>query len=345
MARSPHAEPFPVHQNRPGLVWPSPIDPDGVLGPTPKQARGPRWRRASYGYYVPTDLPENLAVEQRIAIAAHQVVDKGAVTGWAALRWRGAKFLDGRRVSVVVPRGVVRPTSTLRVTAEQLPDSAIEEVDGIPLVSAVHAALFAAAHAAGLGSAVNAIDRAAAADLISLDELAGHALERAGRPGIRQVRDAIALASENSWSPMETQMRLLWRTIGLTEVVCNTPIFDPDGRHLGTPDLFHPASGLVGEYDGADHLTGGQRAKDIRREGAFRRVGLEYVEMVAADRRNPSDFLRRTKDALTRTERGPSPEPRWTLTPPPWWTDTTTVDRRRALTTRQRERLLRWQAA
>jgi len=38
------------------------------------------------------------------------------------------------------------------------------------------------------------------------------------------------------------------------------------------------------------HLAGKQRAKDIRREGDLRAVGLEYVTMVSADLRDQSGF-------------------------------------------------------
>lgn len=107
----------------------------------------------------------------------------------------------------------------------------------------------------------------------------------------------------------------------------------------GTPDLLDLDHGVVGEYDGSLHLEGKQRARDIRREGAFRRLGLEYVTMVAADRRDPADFLRRTLDACRRVGRDRTG--RWTVTPPAWWVPTTTVELRRALTSAQRSRVLR----
>lgn len=85
----------------------------------------------------------------------------------------------------------------------------------------------------------------------------------------------------------------------------------------------------------------GSGAKDIRREATFRRAGLEYVEMVAADLADPRDFLRRTDDARRRAAglvRG------WTLTPPTGWVETHTVELRRSLEPWQRARFLRWQA-
>ena len=36
--------------------------------------------------------------------------------------------------------------------------------------------------------------------------------------------------------------------------LCNVPVFDRFGQHIGTPDLLDPVAGVVGEYDGALHL-------------------------------------------------------------------------------------------
>jgi hypothetical protein len=204
---------------------------------------------------------------------------------------------------------------------------------------------FSARRAGSLGGAVNVLDRAAAVDLASLAEVTRYTEEHlVGSAGVAGLRRSLALASENSWSPMETEMRLLWRSIGVSEVLCNVPIFDRNGRHLGTPDGLAPILGLVGEYDGSAHLQGEQRARAIRREGAFRRVGLEYDDMVAADRRDPTDFLRRTTDAIDRLATRPTTSaPDWTINPPHWWTRTETVAQRRALTPQQRDRFLRWQ--
>ncbi len=56
-------------------------------------------------------------------------------------------------------------------------------------------------------------------------------------------------------------MRMIWVVdAGLPRPLCNMPIFDRHGRHIGTPDLLDPVAGVVGEYDGALHLAGEQRA-------------------------------------------------------------------------------------
>lgn len=273
--------------------------------------------------------------------AARVALGRGAVTGWAALRWLGSTWLDESYVPIAVPRTGLRKQPGIVVSAERIDDDDTLIVDGIAVTSALRSVTFAARHAPDLTAAVNVLDRAAAADLASLAEVEAYTRARlAGTTGIDQLREALALAVENSWSPMETEMRLLWRRIGLVDVLCNVPVFDSSGRHLGTPDLLDPTRGVVGEYDGGDHLDRERRASDIRREGGLRRVGLEYVEMMATDRRYPADFLGRTSDAIRRVD--PS-RWAWTLDPPPWWKRTETVDQRRSLSARDRERLLGWQ--
>ena len=177
-------------------------------------------------------------------------------------------------------------------------------------------------------------------DRVSIAELAGHAVTLNGWYGVGQLREAIGLADENSWSPMEPEMRLHWQLdLGLAHPLCNHPVFDLAGNHIGTPDLLDVEAGVVGEYDGGLHLAGERRASDIQRESLFRRAGLEYVTMTSFDRRDPSQFLRRTREAQGRARRSRA-ERGWTVDPPPWWTPTVTVEQRRTLTADQRARFL-----
>src|SRR3954447_802486 len=70
------------------------------------------------------------------------------------------------------------------------------------------------------------------------------------------MRAALDLASEDSRSPNETRMRLVWvLDAGLPVPAVNQPVYDLDGRLLGVADLLDVAAGVVGEYDGEDHAT------------------------------------------------------------------------------------------
>ena len=119
------------------------------------------------------------------------------------------------------------------------------------------------------------------------------------------------------------------------------PVFDRSGRHLGTPDLLDEEAGVVGEYDGSLHLQGVQRGRDVRREEAFRAVGLEYFTVVAADAREPEVVVRRMLATRARARFAAESARAWTLVRPHWWIPTETVVQRRALTAEQRQRLFR----
>jgi hypothetical protein len=350
--RKPHFEPEPFHPDRPGLVAPVPLDPSGRAGPTRGQAKGSRWRRTSNGLYVPGSVDtEN--VEQRILEAAAVLPETSGVTGWAGLRWMGGHWFDGlshggRRLRPVwIATGVsdVRRQPGIEPSAERLDPRELTIVDGLVVTIPQRSVCFEMRYAPTLRLAVVALDMAAYSNLVSISEMVLYAIGYSGSTGIPQCRLATGLADENSWSPMETLMRLVWIfDAGLPRPLCNVPVFDLDGRHVGTPDLLDPHAGVVGEYDGALHLRGEQRAKDVRREEAFRAIGLEYVTMLAGDAPDPSDFVRRLSSTYRRAKWLPAAERPWTLDLPAWWIPTATVAQRRALDEYQRARLLRRRA-
>lgn len=338
---------MPVPQRRRGLelVRPVRVDPSGEAGPTASQARGREWRRSSRGLYVPNRIDGDLA-QQRVLEAA-TAVPEGYITGWATFAWSGARWFDGTdRAGQPVPVPIVVHENRRDaqpgyvITQERLALRHCRELDGVRGTDPTRSVAFEARYAPDLVSAVVALDMAMKTDLVSKVEIATYAASLNGWTGIPLLREAIPYVVENSWSPMESEMRLLWEIeLGVTWIACNHPVFDLAGNHVGTPDLLDLEAGLVGEYDGALHLAGKQRSRDIEREGDFRRLGLEYVTMVAGDRHDPSGFLQRTQDARQRARQELGPR-RWTITPPAWWTPTATVEQRRALTADQRSRFI-----
>ena len=339
--------PPPVfHPARPGLHRPVKVDPAGVMGPTSDRARGPRFRRTSRGYYLPADLPLSQP-QQRIAEASVVTPAASGVTGWAGLAWLGASWFDGladggrTQLPVVIATGWadVRNQPGIRICQERLDPSELFELDGLVVTEPVRSVCFEMRYAASVRQAVAALDMAAYSDLVSLEEAARYASAHPGWTGIPQCRAAIALASENSWSRQETGMRLRWELDAeLPRPLCNTPVFDLQGRHVGTPDLLDVEAGLVGEYDGALHLLGHQRRRDRQREEAFRELGLEYVTVMGGD--TVAEVVHRIRSARARARFEPESTRRWTIDPPPWWVPTVTVAQRRSLSAWQRERLL-----
>jgi hypothetical protein len=287
---------------------------------------------------------------QRIVEAAPLLPSYGGVTGWAALHWLSCHWFDGLERDGATPRKVclatgdihVREQSGVAICEEKLDPRDLVVVDGLRITTALRSVLFEMRYAPTERLAVVALDMAMFSDAVSTAEVAVYAAAHTSWTGIPQARDAIPHSDENAWSPQEVLMRLTWTfDAGRPRPMCNVPIFDRAGRHLGTPDLLDPEAGIVGEYDGALHLLGHQRARDVRREHAFRSAGLEYVTMLAADNAEPSDFVRRVRGAYDRAKYEPESRREWTIVPPPWWIPTSTVADRRALDALQRERLLR----
>jgi hypothetical protein len=324
----------PFHSERPWVLRPVRVDPKGVEGPTPKQARGPRARRTSCGLYVVTS--EAPSPEQRAVDAWSGLVLDGWVTGWAALRWWGGYWFDGVGADGVTELAVPLVTSIdqtpppgSRIVRDQLSPRDRLLHEGLPVTTPVRSLFHEVIRARVLRDAVIAIDLAAYNDLVSLAEFELCLARHRGWRGIRQARAALGLASENSLSPREPGLRLALRASGILSLEVNATVFSAAGKHLGTPDLLDAEAGVVIEYDGAVHLEAGRRRRDRDREEAFRRVGLEYATVLAGD--GEQGAVRRVLEARKRARSAPPEERSWTLEAPHWWVRTETVAQRRAL--------------
>lgn len=299
--------------------------------------------------YVPSEVEATAA--QRIVEASALLRPGEAVTGWAALHWLGAAWFDGT-TDGEARRDV--PLSTLRhvagqpgvqVSQEFVLPAEITVLDGLAITVALRSVVFEMRYAAGLGDAIEALDMACYADMVSLTEVRDHLTRIGPVTGIQQARDALQEADENSWSPRETRMRGVWvRRAGLPRPLCNQPVFTLEGRHVGTPDLIDPVLGVIGQYNGGDHLSLAGAATDVTQDAAYRELGLEPVTMLATDWADLDGITDRLRAAAARAE-ARTAAPGWTVVPPSWWTPTTSVAQRRALSAWQRERLLRYRRA
>ena len=81
---------------------------------------------------------------------------------------------------------------------------------GIPCVTALRSGFDAVRNATGLREAVVVMDMIAAASIASVRRLRAYTATRVGWNGVPRVRAALDLASEDSRSPNETRMRLIW---------------------------------------------------------------------------------------------------------------------------------------
>lgn len=312
------------------------VDRSGRNGPTRYAATTAAWRRTSRGFYVPSDVtPTPL---QRVAEIGVLTAWDLAVTGWAALCWQGATWVTGTRadgtawpVDLAANSARVRSRSGLRLCEERVDPRAFRLVDGLWVAEPVTAAAFAARHADTLEGAVELLDMACADDLVSLEEVATWLKRHPWAQGRSQALAALALADENVWSPRGVHARLAWHRASGVRPLANRPVFSPDGRHLGTPDLLDPETGVCGECDGDRHLERHQRARDLRREDGFRAHGLEPFVLVAGDLGKSGRLAERLAAAQERAARIPEERRLWRLDPPDHWRSTHTVGLRRAL--------------
>ena len=333
-----------------GLVWPARRGEGG--GPTDWQARSGAFRRVGGGLWVPASVEPR--PEQRVVEAAAQLPAYGAVTGWGALRWLGATWFEGtdmrrnlRPVALAVgDRHSMRSRPGLEISQEILPPGTIERHRGIRVTSAAWSVAYEMRKAATDEDAIVAFELAALHDLVSIRELARcvHA-ELWIRQGVPRLREVLPLLDENSWSPTEPRMRQSWIRAGRPRPLTNHPVFTLDGRFVGTPDAIDPGAGVYGLYDGALHLAGKARHRDVLKEAAYRALGLEGVTMMASDLADREPFMRRLHEAYDRAERRAATDRRWRTDLPSWWIPTFTVEQRRALTPAQRARLLGYRVA
>jgi len=329
------------------LAWPVGIDPDGLTGPTEGCARGKRWRRTSRGRYVPAEV--ELTCEQRIVEAAAVLPAYGGVTGWAGLRWLGGGWFEGVRrgsaspVTLAVADRSIRPQPGIATSEERLDPTELEVHRGLRVTTAMRSLFFEMRYAATDTEAVQYADMAAYDDLVTRDRVRAFVAVNPGWTGVGRSRVAAADMEENAWSPTEVTMRRTWKhDAGLPSPLCNRPVFDLAGHHLGTPDLIDPVAGVAGEYNSTLHLEGTRRSLDVAKEARLRAAGLEFAEMLTGDLANPFPFINRLREAYARAARIPAADRRWTIELPPWWVPTFTVEQRRALTEDQRARLLRY---
>lgn len=339
---------------RPGVRWPSRRDPTGADGPSRWAAQSGAWRRSGHNLWVPADVDADCP-EQRIVEAAAQLPARGGVTGWAGLRWLGGSWFGGvDRHGDLVPVTVAvgsghrrRAHPALTVSQEVIDLGTVVRCDGVRVTVPLWSVAYEMRKASTDEAAVVAFEMAAYDDLVSVDELAAFVESSLWlRWGVERVRRVLPLLEENSWSPMEPVMRLTWTLEeDLPRPLANRPVFDLDGRFVGTPDLFDPQAGVYGMYDGGLHLTGRVRHADVAKEAAYRRVGLEGAVMMAGDLADRDPFRSRLRDAYARAARRRPEDRRWLVGTPAWWVPTWTVAQRRALSAYDRSRYLGYRSA
>jgi hypothetical protein len=113
------------------------------------------------------------------------------------------------------------------------------------------------------------------------------------RPGAHQVRRVLRHLDAGSRSLPESEVRVLLVFAGLPEPEANVPITVGD-ELLGVVDLLIRAVMLALEYEGRQHAESViQFNRDIGRYAAFRRSGVEYLQITHEMKAKPTVMVRR----------------------------------------------------
>ncbi|WP_429456899.1 hypothetical protein [Microbacterium sp. ZKA21] len=118
------------------------------------------------------------------------------------------------------------------------------------------------------------------------------------RTGIQNLREAVELIREDSWSPRESKLRVRIVRAGLPEPLLNQDVFDDHGRFLGCVDLAYPHLKVAIEYQG--RLHSGNYAADVERIAALRAAGWIVIEVSSELFTRPGELIERIRQALSR---------------------------------------------
>ncbi|MBB5965359.1 hypothetical protein [Planomonospora venezuelensis] len=85
------------------------------------------------------------------------------------------------------------------------------------------------------------------------DKIGTHLAEACGHRGLPAARAALPHLEPETYSPMETRLRMLLVDGGLPRPLANTHVLDETGQRIAQPDLYYPQARLTIDYDGAHH--------------------------------------------------------------------------------------------
>lgn len=173
---------------------------------------------------------------------------------------------------------------------------------GMPVTSAAHTWVSLGAARKGpplsIDELIAAADHLLTAGLADRDQLA--AAIPSGARGAIALREALAEIRAGAESPRETQTRLLLTRAGMPMPELNWSLRDADGRFVARLDLAYPAYRTCVEYDGRQHASGEQFARDVDRWAAIADEGWTMIRVLAHHFADPHRLIvPRVRRALT----------------------------------------------
>lgn len=303
-----------------------------VAAGTPRsQLRARSWDHPLHGIVRPAGVALS-EVDARLSNAVAAMTPECALGGWAAgymqgiAVWDGCGRVGGARDVLVhcLPGSQLRRRHGIRPSESLVLPGELTTVAGIAVSTVARAAFDEVCLARNLTDAVVALDGALCVlgvhDAVTVTALSALVDRHPKRRGIVRARASLQFGCDRSLNPWETRLRLrALQELPIQSLLVNVPVFTRSGRLLGIPDLLDPESGLVLEFDGAQHREATLHALDNEREEQFEHSGLTVIRFGAVDHRERLGMVRRMHNGHARAvARSRSPVD-WTLTVPTWW--------------------------
>lgn len=267
--------------------------------------RARRWQRLATGLYA--TFTGALTMEQPLIAACLHVGPGAQVTGAAALRWHGLRYVpDVDETSVLAAHpcrrrdvpGLARIVQTSRL------DPAEHRCGGVTVVSVARAVADEARRMPSLRAVRAMVAEAVQRNLATVPHLVAE-LEQGRRNGSALLRRAVDEVAAGTRSAPEAELReVLARSAVLPQIWWNPRLRLPDGTTL-TPDGWIPESGIALEVDSREyHLNPEGWERTMRRHNVLAAFDALTLHLSPARLRSDPDGVLRLVEEAHAARRG-----------------------------------------
>ncbi len=251
--------------------------------------RSRRWQRVLPGLYAA--FPGALDANQRLTAALLHAGAESQVTGAAALRWHGFRYVPHTElVHVLVPHTVRRRSAGFVVVQRTTRLDPMSRIRGGLRVCSVVRAVGRARTSADLTEVRACVAEAVQARRTTPAELFAE-LDGGPTPRSALLRSALAEIAAGARSAPEAELRTeLAKSDVLPVIHWNPRLVAADGTRMPTPDGWIVEVGIALEMDSREyHLTPAGWQQTMRRHNLFARHGALVLHFTPAElRRDPS---------------------------------------------------------
>jgi hypothetical protein len=255
--------------------------------------RSRRWQRVLPGLYA--GFTGQLTLEQRRCAAYLFAGVQAQITGVAALRWHGLRYLpDEDRIHLLIPHTEQRTSvGFARLQRTKDLDPLAKPVNGY-LVCSVARAVADACRGLDDLQAVRAIVAEAVQRSLTSVAAIERELDRAGRHRTRLLRLALREVERGAASAPEAELQgILGSSKIINHVMYNPALVTLTGEPLPSPDAWIDDAALAIEVDSREyHLSPEGWRRTMDRHNALAELGVLVVHVTPADLRRPRRVLR-----------------------------------------------------